>query len=66
MIQIDISKLNSSEYSYYFIVVGIAKRAREIYDGLDIRVKQDDAKPVSLAIDEFLNHKYVFSVNNKQ
>ena len=52
MIQIDMNKLNNSEYSYYFIVVGIAKRAREIYDGLDIRVKQDDAKPVSLAVDK--------------
>ena len=66
MIQIDINKMANSKYSYYFIVVGIAKRAREIYDGLDIRVKQDDAKPVSLAIDEFLNHKYVFSVNDRQ
>lgn len=66
MIQIDINKIANSKYSYYFIVVGIAKRAREIYDGLDIRVKQDDVKPVSLAIDEFLNHKYVFSVNDKQ
>lgn len=44
--------------SRYSLVIGVAKRAREIsQDFLDRRIISDE-KPVLLAAEDFKNHKY--------
>ena len=43
----------SGKESRYALVIGVAKRAREIEQGIIT-----DEKPVLLAIEDFKNHKY--------
>lgn len=49
--------LNGKE-SRYALVIGVAKRAREIADEFKEEGVITDEKPVLLAIDDFKNHKY--------
>ena len=44
--------------SRYALVIGVAKRAREIADDFKEEGVITDDKPVLLAIDDFKNHKY--------
>ncbi len=44
--------------SRYALVIGVAKRAREIADDFKDEGIITDDKPVLLAIDEFKNHKF--------
>lgn len=44
--------------SRYALVIGVAKRAREIADDMVKNKEKFNTKPVLLAIDDFKNHKY--------
>ena len=44
--------------SRYALVIGVAKRAREIADEFKEEGVITEDKPVLLAIDDFKNHKY--------
>ena len=48
----------TSKESRYALVIGVAKRAREIADEFKEEGLITDEKPVLLAIDDFKNHKY--------
>ncbi|WP_178725930.1 DNA-directed RNA polymerase subunit omega [Huintestinicola sp.] len=45
--------------SYYSIVTGIAKRAREIADELSEKNMTLEEKPVKTAVDEFAARKFI-------
>lgn len=49
--------LNGKE-SRYALVIGVAKRAREISQNFKDENVITDEKPVLLAIEDFKNHKY--------
>lgn len=55
----DLKKLLKDCNSRYSLVVGTAKRAREIRDEAIAREEHIDVKTVSMAIDEILDGKYV-------
>ena len=55
----DLKKLLKNCNSRYSLVVGTAKRAREIRDDAVKRDELLDTKTVSLAIDDIMNCKYV-------
>ena len=55
----DLKKLLKGCNSRYSLVVGTAKRAREIREEAIEREEPIDVKTVSLAIDEILEGKYV-------
>lgn len=55
----DLKKLLKNCNSRYSLVVGTAKRAREIRDDAVKRDELLDVKTVSLAIDDIVNGKYV-------
>lgn len=55
----DLKKMLEGCNSRYSLVVGTAKRAREIRDEANERKEQLDEKTVSLAMDEILDGKYV-------
>lgn len=55
----DLKKLLKNCNSRYSLVVGTAKRAREIRDEAIAREEHVDVKTVSVAIDEILDGKYV-------
>lgn len=55
----DLKKLLKGCNSRYSLVVGTAKRAREIRDEAIAREEHLDVKTVSMAIDEILEGKYV-------
>ncbi len=55
----DLKKLLKNCNSRYSLVVGTAKRAREIRDEVIAREEHVDVKTVSTAIDEILDGKYV-------
>lgn len=55
----DLKKLLKGCNSRYSLVVGTAKRAREILDEAIEREEPIDVKTVSVAIDEILDGKYV-------
>mgnify|MGYP003437716774 FL=1 len=55
----DLKKLLKGCNSRYSLVVGTAKRAREIRDEAIAREEHIDVKTVSMAIDEILDGKYV-------
>ena len=55
----DLKKLLKNCKSRYSLVVGTAKRAREIRDEVIAREEHVDVKTVSTAIDEILDGKYV-------
>lgn len=44
--------------SRYALVIGVAKRAREIADELARTNSKETEKPVNLAIEDFKGHKY--------
>lgn len=47
--------------SYYSVVIGIAKRAREIADELSENGEILEEKPVKTAVDEFANRRFSIS-----
>lgn len=55
----DLKKLLKNCNSRYSLVVGTAKRAREIRDEAIAREEHIDVKTVSTAIEEILDGKYV-------
>ena len=55
----DLKKMLKNVNSRYSLVVGTAKRAREIRDEAIAREEHIDVKTVSMAIDEILDGKYV-------
>ena len=55
----DLKKLLKNCNSRYSLVIGTAKRAREIRDDAVKREVLLDTKTVSLAIEDILNGKYV-------
>ncbi len=55
----DLKELLKDCNSRYSLVVGTAKRAREIQDEAIAREEHIDVKTVSTAIDEILDGKYV-------
>ncbi|MDE6123621.1 MAG: DNA-directed RNA polymerase subunit omega [Eubacterium sp.] len=57
----DLKKLLKNCNSRYSLVVGTAKRAREIRDDAVKKEVLLDTKTVSLAIDDIVNGKYVIS-----
>lgn len=60
MLNPDLKKmLNNNVNSRYSLVVGTAKRAREIRDEAIEREEKIDIKTVSTAIEEILDGKYV-------
>ena len=48
----------SGKESRYTLVIGVAKRAREIAQEFEEQGIITDEKPVLLAIEDFKNHKY--------
>ena len=48
----------SGKESRYALVIGVAKRAREIADDFKEQGVITEEKPVLLAIEDFKNHKY--------
>lgn len=53
-----IDDMLAGKQSRYSLVIGVAKRAREISDEFNERGEISDDKPVLLAIEDFKNHKY--------
>lgn len=58
MKRVSIDDMMNGKESRYALVIGVAKRAREISDGFKEEGIITDDKPVLLAIDDFKNHKY--------
>ncbi|MBQ8078208.1 MAG: DNA-directed RNA polymerase subunit omega [Eubacterium sp.] len=55
----DLKKMLGNVNSRYSLVIGTAKRAREIRDEAIEREEQVEEKTVSTAIDEICNGKYI-------
>lgn len=53
-----IDDMLAGKQSRYSLVIGVAKRAREISDEYNERGEICDDKPVLLAVEDFKNHKY--------
>lgn len=53
-----LSQVSTKNESYYSIVMGVAKRAREITDELVANDKVLEEKPVKTAVDELASRKY--------
>lgn len=58
MINIDLKPLLKGGISRYSLVVAVAKRSREIADEAKEEGEIITEKPVSLAVDDFLNDRY--------
>ena len=58
MLRPAITQLISDNDSYYSLVIGVAKRAREIADELVEEKKTLEEKPVKTSVEEFANGKY--------
>ena len=58
MLRPAITQLISKNDSYYSVVIGVAKRAREIADELCDENKILEEKPVKTAVEEFAAGKY--------
>lgn len=58
MKRVSIDDMLTGKESRYALVIGVAKRAREIADDFKDEGVITDDKPVLLAIDDFKNHKY--------
>lgn len=58
MLRPAITELISRNDSYYTLVIGVAKRAREIADELIAENKTLEEKPVKTAVEEFAAGKY--------
>lgn len=61
MINIDMKPLLKGGISRYSLVVGVAKRSREIADEAKDRKEIIVEKPVSLAVDELLDGKFIIN-----
>lgn len=61
MINIDMKPLLRNGISRYSLVVGVAKRSRDILDKAKEAGELLEEKPVSLAVDELLEGKYTIS-----
>jgi DNA-directed RNA polymerase subunit omega len=59
MLRPAISQISSKNESYYSIVIGVAKRAREIADDLYKNNQILEQKPVKTAVEEFAGRKYI-------
>lgn len=59
MLNPDLKKMLSNVNSRYSLVIGTAKRAREIRDEAIENKEQIDEKTVSMAIEEICDGKYV-------
>lgn len=57
----DLKKMLNGCNSRYSLVVGTAKRAREIREEANENKEQLDEKTVSMAMDEILDGKYVIN-----
>ena len=53
-----IDDMLAGKQSRYSLVIGVAKRAREISDDFNERGEICDDKPVLLAVEDFKHHKY--------
>lgn len=53
-----VDKMLEGKESRYALVIGVAKRAREIARDFEKNGVITDEKPVLLAIEDFKNHKY--------
>ena len=58
MIRSSIDDMLSGKESRYALVIGVAKRAREIAQNFEDEGIVTTDKPVLLAIDEFKSHKF--------
>lgn len=58
MLRPAMNQLISKDDSYYSLVTGVAKRAREIADELVEQNKTLEEKPVKTAVEEFAAGKY--------
>lgn len=58
MHRVSVDDMFSGKKSRYSLVIAVAKRAREITDEINSSNKLSTEKPVSLAIDDFKQHKY--------
>ncbi len=60
------TQLISKNDSYYSLVIGVAKRAREIADTLVEEKKTLEEKPVKTAVEELANGKYKIVEGKKE
>ena len=58
MIRASIDDMLSGKESRYALVIGVAKRARQIAQNFEDEGIITDDKPVLLAVEEFKNHKF--------
>lgn len=58
MFKPSIDDMLAGKQSRYSLVIGVAKRAREIADEYNERGEICDEKTVLLAVEDFKNHKY--------
>ena len=58
MLRPSLSQIRTKNESCYSIVIGVAKRAREISDELVANEKTLEEKPVKTAVDELAARKY--------
>ncbi len=58
MLRPAISQITTKNESYYSVVIGVAKRAREIADDLYVNNQILEQKPVKTAVEEFASRKY--------
>lgn len=57
MHRVDVDELFAGKQSKYALVVGVAKRARDITENFDREGIVTEEKPVLIAIDEIKNHQ---------
>lgn len=57
MHRVDVDELFAGKQSKYALVVGVAKRARDITENFDREGVVTEEKPVLIAIDEIKNHQ---------
>ena len=58
MLRLAISQMITKNESYYSLVIGVAKRARQIADELYEKGEILKEKPVKTAVEEFASGKY--------
>ena len=57
MHRVDVDELFAGKQSKYALVVGVAKRARDITENFDREGVVTEEKPVLIAIEEIKNHQ---------
>ncbi|GHU86041.1 hypothetical protein FACS1894198_5090 [Clostridia bacterium] len=60
MINFNMNSICEEKFNYYFFVIGIAKRARDIYNEIGLELSAD-VKPVGIAVQEFIDHKWIIT-----